>query len=93
MTYHCDNRFVRELRRAIHDFEEASIRLLNGDVEVDETYFGASFENRRSDKRAKLRKAEKVKRGRGAKERLLRHRGVAHSHFLCYLKEMESQSS
>ncbi len=68
VPYHRVHRFFLNLRRAIHDFEESSIRLLDGAVEVDETYFGPSFENRRASKRAALRKAGKVKRGRGAGE-------------------------
>jgi transposase-like protein len=68
VSYDRVHRFFLKLRRAIRDFEERSFRLLDGEVEVDETYFGASFENRRAGKRAKLRKAGKVKRGRGAKE-------------------------
>jgi len=38
------------------------------EVQVDETYFGADFKNRRRSKREKLRKEGKVKRGRGAKD-------------------------
>ena len=68
VPYHRVHRFFLRLRRAIQEFEDEAIRLLDGEVEVDETYFGASFENRRAGKRAKLRKAGKVKRGRGAKE-------------------------
>lgn len=67
VPYHRVHRFFLKLRRAIQAFEDETIRLLDGEVEVDETYFGASFKNRRAGKRAKLRKAGKVKRGRGAK--------------------------
>lgn len=42
-------------------FEERSFRLLDGEVEVDETYFGASFDNRRARERAKLRKVGKAR--------------------------------
>lgn len=65
---HRVHRFFLRLRRAIRTFEDEAIRLLDGEVEVDETYFGASFENRRAGKRAKLRKAGNVKCGRGAKD-------------------------
>ena len=67
-SYDRVHRFYLKLRRAIRAFEERSFRLLDGEVEVDETYFGASFDNRRAGERAKLRKAGKVKRGRAAKE-------------------------
>jgi len=42
--------------------------LVGGTVEVDESYFGPSFGNRRKSTREKLRKEGAVKRGRGAKE-------------------------
>lgn len=46
VSYDRVHRFFLKLRRAIRDFEERSFRLLDGEVDVDETYFGASFENR-----------------------------------------------
>lgn len=64
--YRTVHRFLLQLRRAIADFEDRSISLLDGEVEVDETYFGPSLRNRRRAKREKLRKSGKVKRGRGA---------------------------
>lgn len=65
--YHRVHRFFLRLREALHAFEERSIVLLDGEVEVDETYFGPRFKNRRRATRQKLRKAGKVRRGRGAK--------------------------
>src|SRR5699024_3870940 len=62
------HRFFGKVRQGMQAFEDAHIRRLEGQVEVDETYFGAAFQNRRRDDRQQLRKAGKVKRGRGAKE-------------------------
>lgn len=67
VAYHRVHRFFLRLREAIHAFEERSIQLLDGKVEVDETYFGATFKNRRRATRQRLKKSGKVKRGRGAK--------------------------
>lgn len=61
------HRFLLRLREAIHAFEDRSIVLLDGAVEVDESYFGPRFRNRRRATREARRKARKVKRGRGAK--------------------------
>ncbi len=38
-----------------------------GEVEVDETYVGPKFKNRKRKKREKLRKIDVVKRGRGVR--------------------------
>ena len=62
------HRFFGKVRQGMQAFEDAHIRRLEGQVEVDETYFGAAFQNRRRADRQQLRKAGKVKRGRGAKE-------------------------
>lgn len=64
--YAAIHRFFLQLRRAIADYEDRSIVLLDGEVEVDETYFGPSLRNRRRAKRERLRKSGQVKRGRGA---------------------------
>lgn len=66
--YHQVHRFFGKVRGGIQDFEDSHIRRLEGQVEVDETYFGATFKNRRRAERQRLRKAGKVKRGRGAKQ-------------------------
>jgi len=64
--YHRVHRFLLDLRRAIAAFEDRSIMLLDGEVEVDESYFGPRFENRRRANRSKLRKSGQVLSGRGA---------------------------
>lgn len=67
LDYRRCHRFMMTLRKAIADYENRTIQVLDGEVEVDESYFGAQFQNRRRKKREKLRKEGKVKRGRGAK--------------------------
>jgi transposase len=62
------HRFLLRVRDAIADYEDRTIQVLEGTVEVDESYFGAQFKNRRRAKRQALRKAGKIKRGRGAKD-------------------------
>lgn len=64
--YHRVHRFLLDLRRAIAVFEDRSILLLDGEVEVDESYFGPRFDNRRRANRSKLRKSGQVLSGRGA---------------------------
>lgn len=68
MDYQQVHRFFHRLRDAILAYENRSIHLLNGEVEVDETYCGAKFGNRKRAVRDALRKTGQVKRGRGAKE-------------------------
>lgn len=68
VNYNRIHRFYLNLRKAILTYEERSIKLLEQRVEVDETYFGADFKNRKRKQREKLRKQGKVKRGRGANE-------------------------
>ena len=65
-SYHRVHRFLLDVRRAIAAFEDRSIALLDGEVEVDESYFGSRFENRRRANRRKLRKSGQVMSGRGA---------------------------
>lgn len=55
------------IRKAICDYEEATMEKFLGEVEADETYVGPKFKNRRRKKREKLRNMNAVKRGRGAK--------------------------
>lgn len=55
------------IRKAIVEYEQKMMTIFMGEVEVDETYVGAKFKNRRLKVRAKLRKVNAVKRGRGAK--------------------------
>ena len=61
------HRFFHRLRQALVVYENQSIRVLDGEVEVDETYCGAKFRNRKRATREHLRKTGQVKRGRGAK--------------------------
>lgn len=58
------------IRKAVYDYEEAVIGKFIGQTEVDETYVGPKFRNRRKKNREKLRKVNVVKRGRGAKNLL-----------------------
>lgn len=67
LDYRRLHRLLLTVRRAIAEYEERTIRVLEKVVEVDESYFGAQFKNRRRKQREKLRKEGKVKRGRGAK--------------------------
>jgi len=55
------------IRQAIYDHELRSMAQFFGEVEVDETYVGPKFKNRRKKNREKYRKLNVVKRGRGAK--------------------------
>lgn len=55
------------IRKAISDYEETEMEKFFGEVEVDETYVGPKFKNRRRKKREYLRKINAVKRGRGSK--------------------------
>ncbi len=66
LPYHRVHRFFLTVREAIADYEERSIKLLDGEVEVDETYSGPRFRNRRRATRQRLKKSGVVKRGRGS---------------------------
>lgn len=55
------------IRKAIHDYQLQQMIQFLGEVEVDETYVGPKFRNRRKKKRDYYRKLNVVKRGRGAK--------------------------
>lgn len=55
------------IRKTIYDYEEAEMENFFGEVEVDETYIGPKFKNRRRKTRERLRRVNAVKRGRGAK--------------------------
>jgi len=59
--------FFSVIRKAICDYEEKEMNKFIGEVEVDETYVGPKFKNRRKKNREKLRQVNAVKRGRGAK--------------------------
>lgn len=60
-------RCFRLIRQTLYDYEAAEMKRFMGEVEVDETYVGPKFRNRRCKVRQKLRKINAVKRGRGAK--------------------------
>lgn len=68
VEYRRAHRFLMTVREAIASYENRTIQVLEGTVEVDESYFGAQFKNRRRSERERLRKEGKVKRGRGAKD-------------------------
>ena len=55
------------IRKAIYDYELKQMIQFFGQVEVDETYVGSKFKNRRKMKREHFRKLNVVKRGRGVK--------------------------
>jgi len=55
------------IRKAIYDYEIGQMIQFFGEIEVDETYIGPKFKNRRKKKRDYFRKLNVVKRGRGAK--------------------------
>jgi len=55
------------IRKAAYGYEESNIKPVFGTVEVDETYVGARFRNKRKRNREYYRRVEAVKRGRGAK--------------------------
>jgi transposase len=67
VDYRRVHRFSMTVLEAIASYEDRTIQVLDGTVEVDESYFGAQFQNRRRSGRDGLRKEGKVKRGRGAK--------------------------
>lgn len=54
------------IRRAVYDYEMSQMIHFFGEVEVDETYVGPKFRNRRRKTRESFRKLNVVKRGRGA---------------------------
>lgn len=68
VNYRRVHRLLMTVRTAMAAYEDRTIRVLEGVVEVDESYFGAQFKNRRRSERERLRKEGKVKRGRGAKD-------------------------
>lgn len=60
-------RVFHQTRKALKLYSLENKLELSGITEVDESYFGAKFKNRRKSNRKKLRKLGLVKRGRGAK--------------------------
>jgi len=62
------HRCFTAIRKAIYDYELQQMIRFFGQVEVDETYIGPKFRNRRKKKRELFRKLNVVKRGRGAKD-------------------------
>lgn len=74
------------IRKAITDYEEAQMEKFFGEVEVDETYIGPKFKNRRKKNREKLRHIRAVKRGRGAKNLLQPVFGIYQRNDTVYVK-------
>lgn len=74
------------IRKAICDYEEAEMEKFFGEVEVDETYVGPKFRNRRKQIREKLRRVNAVKRGRGAKNLLQPVFGIYQRNGTVYVK-------
>lgn len=74
------------IRKAIHDYEEAEMEKFFGEIEVDETYVGPKFRNRRKKSRDKLRRVNAVKRGRGAKTLLQPIFGIYQRNGTVYVK-------
>lgn len=60
-------RVFHQTRKALKHYSIKNKVELSGITEVDESYFGAKFKNRRKSNRKKLREQGVVKRGRGAK--------------------------
>jgi len=67
LDYQQGRRVFHRLREAIVVHENQSIRVLDGEVKVDETYGGYKCRNRKRAQREPLRKTGQVQRGRGAK--------------------------
>jgi len=55
------------IRKTIYDYEIREMIQFFGEIEVDETYIGTKFRNRRRERREYYRKLNVVKRGRGVK--------------------------
>ena len=60
LDYRRLHRLLLKVRKAIAAYENRTIQVLKNVVEVDESYFGAQFKNRRRKQREKLRKEGKV---------------------------------
>ena len=61
------HRCFSKMREAIYRYEEKEMEKFFGIVEVDETYIGPKFKNRRKKKRNFLKRIGVVRRGRGSK--------------------------
>ncbi len=61
------HRCFSKIREAMFEYEEKEMVKFFGIVEVDETYIGPKFKNRRRKKRNFLKRIGVVKRGRGSK--------------------------
>lgn len=80
------HRCFSAIRKAITDYEEAEMEKFFGEVEIDETYIGPKFKNRRRKTREKLRQVNAVKRGRGAKNLLQPVFGIYQRNGKVYVK-------
>jgi hypothetical protein len=61
------DRCFTAIRKAIYEYEERNIKPVFVTVEIDETYVGAKFKNRRRKSRDNYRRVDAVRKGRGAK--------------------------
>ncbi|MGH7806963.1 MAG: IS1595 family transposase [Thermodesulfobacteriota bacterium] len=80
------HRCFSTIRKAIYDYEEAEMEKLVGTVEVDETYIGPKFKNRKKRKREYLKRMGIVNRGRGAKKLLQPVFGMYQREGLVYIQ-------
>ena len=74
------------IRKALYKHEEENIKPVFGTVEIDETYVGPKFKNRRKNNREYYRKVNAVKRGRGAKTLLQPVFGFYHRNGTVYVE-------
>jgi transposase-like protein/ribosomal protein L37AE/L43A len=85
------------IRKALYEYEEENIKPVFGTVEIDETYVGPKFKNRRMKNREYYRKVGAVKRGRGAKTMLqpvfgfYQRNGTVYVEFVCDAKKKTLQ--
>jgi len=91
------HRCFTTVRKAIYEYEENTIKTVFGTVEVDETYVGPKFKNRRKKNREYYRRVNAVKRGRGAKTLLqpvfgfYQRNGTVYVEFVCDAKKKTLQ--
>ena len=85
------------IRKALYEYEEENIKPVFGTVEIDETYVGPKFKNRRKKNREYYRRVDAVKRGRGAITLLqpvfgfYQRNGTVYVEFVCDAKKKTLQ--